>query len=296
MRKWEEGILLAATAFLLWPAASAASPKAEVYQSKPRRGDAFLVRLTEAAGTGPIAAEFRGRTFPLWPEGEGWEGFVAVERDTEPGEALVSFLDLSNGARSPLTVVKIEVRDREFPVQHLAVKESTVTLSPEDQERAGREAKSIGRALAERTARKLWRSPLTRPVEGPLSSSYGFQRIYNGKPRSPHGGIDFAAPRGTPVLAATEGRVLLAGDFFFTGWSLFIDHGYGVISGYFHMDRLVVGEADTVAAGQKVGEVGSTGRSTGPHLHWSVYISGVKVDPLSVLALTGGEGTRGEIP
>jgi murein DD-endopeptidase MepM/ murein hydrolase activator NlpD len=90
------------------------------------------------------------------------------------------------------------------------------------------------------------------------------------------------------VGAATEGRVILAGDFFYTGWSLFLDHGYGIVSGYFHMDRLVAGEGDAVAAGQKVGEVGSTGRSTGPHLHWSVYVSGVKVDPRSVVALTGG--------
>lgn len=253
----------------------------------PSRGDAFLVRLAETDGPGPFTAEFGGHSFPLWPSEEGkWEGFAAVERDAEPGEAVVSFFDSSKDEKMPLGRMTVTVKDREFPVQRLTVEESKVTLSPEDQERAAREAKRIGRALAERTMDKLWDSPLARPVEGRVTSAFGFQRIYNGKPRSPHGGLDIAASRGTPVGASSGGRVLLADDLFYTGWSVLLDHGYGLVSGYFHMDRIAVGEGDLVAAGQKVGEVGSTGRSTGPHLHWSVYVSGVKVDPQSVVALT----------
>lgn len=288
-RRGMTAVFLTAAALLLWPAVGGASPRVEVIPAAPRRGDAFLMRLADATGPGPVTAEFGGRSFPLWAAGEDrWEGFGAVERDAAPGETVVSFFDLAEGGKRPLAEAKLIVEDREFPVQRLTVEESKVTLSPEDQQRAAREAKLIGRALAERTRIKLWSSPLARPVEGPVTSAFGFQRIYNGKPRSPHAGLDLAAPRGTPVGAPTEGRVLLAGDFFYTGWSVFLDHGYGLVSGYFHMDRLAVGEGDGVSAGQKVGEVGSTGRSTGPHLHWSVYVSGVKVDPQSVVALTSG--------
>ncbi|MEW6487154.1 MAG: M23 family metallopeptidase, partial [Thermodesulfobacteriota bacterium] len=158
-----------------------------------------------------------------------------------------------------------------------------------------REAVRIRAALAGRSDRRLWEGSFRVPAEGPVSSPFGVRRIYNDKPRGYHGGLDIAAPRGAPVLAGAAGRVALAGDFFYTGNTVFLDHGLGLFTAYFHLDSLAVEDGEAVAAGQLVGRVGSTGRSTGPHLHWGVYVSGLRADPLSLLRIAG-RGVGGEGP
>jgi murein DD-endopeptidase MepM/ murein hydrolase activator NlpD len=127
--------------------------------------------------------------------------------------------------------------------------------------------------------------PFLQPVTGPLSSSFGRRRILNGEPRSPHSGLDIAADTGTPVLAPASGTVTLTGDFYFNGNTVFVDHGQGLISMMCHLNRIDVHEGDTVTRGDVLGQVGATGRVTGPHLHWSVSMNGNRVDPVQVMQL-----------
>ena len=125
---------------------------------------------------------------------------------------------------------------------------------------------------------RLW-----KPTNGPLSSSFGSRRILNGEARNPHSGLDIAAPAGAPVFAPAAGEVAAAGNFFFTGNTLLIDHGEGLITLYAHLSRLDVKTGEQIALGQQIGLVGATGRATGPHLHWAAYLNGAAIDPALVV-------------
>ncbi|MDX1581455.1 MAG: M23 family metallopeptidase [Alphaproteobacteria bacterium] len=134
----------------------------------------------------------------------------------------------------------------------------------------------------------LWQG-FIRPVDDPLGSPFGLRRILNGKPRSPHSGVDFRSPRGTGIKAPARGRVVLVDDLFFTGRTVVLDHGAGLYSYYAHLEEPRCRTGETLAAGTVLGTVGSSGRATGPHLHWGVKLRGKRVDPLAVIALLGGE-------
>ena len=144
----------------------------------------------------------------------------------------------------------------------------------------------IERELAEQTRAYQQFSPrqpsnllFDRPVNGPLSSPFGLRRFFNGEERNPHSGLDFAANRGTPIKAPAAGKVILIGDYFFNGKTVFLDHGQGLISMFCHLSEIDVQLGDEIARGGHVGKVGATGRATGPHLHWNASLNDARVDP-----------------
>ena len=118
-----------------------------------------------------------------------------------------------------------------------------------------------------------------KPVQGPLSSPFGLKRFFNGQSRAPHSGLDFAVPTGTPIRAPAAGRVILTGNYFFNGNTVFVDHGQGLISMFCHLSVIDVSPGDTLARGQILGKVGATGRVTGAHLHWNVSLNDARIDP-----------------
>ncbi len=131
---------------------------------------------------------------------------------------------------------------------------------------------------------KIFDEKFIMPVEGRLTGFFGSQRILNEKPRRPHYGIDIAQKKGSPIIAPSSGKVkLIAKNMFFTGNTLILDHGLGLISIFAHMDEIFVSEGQYVEIRQKIGSVGMTGRATGPHLHWGIYLENTPVDPLTIL-------------
>jgi len=269
----------------------------EAIPPHPLLGEVFTVVIRGAEAASAVEVGFDGRTFAAWRDEGRWEALVAAERDADPG-----FRDVAvtlDGAGEPATVLlkaPVMLGQRHDPEQRLTVSERMVTLSQEDQKRAAREAARIASALGGRSPARLWEGAFRVPTDGPVSSPFGVRRFYNGKPRSYHSGLDIASPQGTPVRSPEKGRVALVGDFFYTGNTVLLDHGLGLITAFFHLESVAVREGQVVAAGTTLGRVGSTGRSTGAHLHWGVYVAGVKVDPMSLLRASGGAAGGGETP
>jgi murein DD-endopeptidase MepM/ murein hydrolase activator NlpD len=215
-----------------------------------------------------------GRAVRVAPDGSFVIGFG---REASAEAALdVTFADGSREHRS------VAIAARQYDVQRIdGLPPQQVTPDAATQERIDRERALIAAARKADSDLVFFEAPLRWPALGPISGVYGSQRILNGEPRAPHMGVDIAAPRGTPVMAAAAGTVTLAQrDLFFTGGTVIIDHGYGLATTYQHMDRVDVTVGQHVEAGTPIGVVGATGRVTGPHLHWSLNWYDIRLDPM----------------
>ncbi len=160
---------------------------------------------------------------------------------------------------------------------------SKVNLSKENQTRANREALEIKAALSKSTTEITPSFNFIPPVPGNVTSPFGKQRFINGSPRSAHLALDLSGAIGTPIIAPLKGKVVLVGNYFYTGLTLILDHGHGLFSSYAHMSEIKAELGDLLEQSQQIGSVGSTGRVTGPHLHWTVYFDGNKVNPESLI-------------
>jgi murein DD-endopeptidase MepM/ murein hydrolase activator NlpD len=174
----------------------------------------------------------------------------------------------------------LTVKKRKFDIQRIdGLPEAFVTPPPEMEARIREEGERVDRARKLDDARTDFLEGFIWPVTGRVSGVYGSQRILNGKPRAPHWGVDIAAPVDTPILAPAPGVVTLAADLYFTGWTLILDHGHGLSSVFMHMTRVTAREGQRVRRGEEIGRLGSTGRATGPHLHWGMNLFAVRLDP-----------------
>jgi len=212
-----------------------------------------------------------------------------VKTDTS-GMKLLS-VRLRSGAIDHGFSWQIQVLERSYPEERLTVPGNMVSPPGDVLSRIARERELVRKALETSTSETMWALPFSKPLSGDVTSPYGQRRYYNGRPGTRHGGVDFRAARGTAVKAAAEGVVVLAGDHYFAGKSVYIDHGNRVISMYFHLSSITVEQGERVACGDVLGLSGMSGRVTGPHLHFGVCVCGEMVDPLELLSCpTGGNG------
>lgn len=213
-----------------------------------------------------------------------WQVLIGVDLDVAPGRHTVSIA----GGRRPetfLTTRTLVVEPKQFRTRRLTVEPRYVEPPAEVTERIIREAEQLNAIWASRSDRH-WTGPFVAPVPDRANSAFGSRSVFNGVPRSPHGGTDFLSPAGRPVLAPGRGRVVLAADLYFTGGTVVVDHGLGLVSLFAHLSSIDVEPDTIVEAGSQLGEVGATGRVTGPHLHWTVRLNGTRVDPLSLMEVT----------
>ena len=246
-----------------------------------------LVMLSVAART--TLSDVRARAFDRdWPafavDARTWRVLVGIDLDVRPRTYTVAITGRSEASELNATHPLV-VTARQFRTRKLTVDPGFVNPPPEAVERINREAAELNELWSHSDASKLWTAAFVRPVPDEANSAFGTRSILNGEPRSPHSGADFNSPTGTPIKAPSGGRVVLAGDRYFTGNTVMIDHGLTLFSLFAHLSEIDVKVGDTVAAGDVIGKVGATGRVTGPHLHWSVRINGARVDPLSLLAV-----------
>jgi hypothetical protein len=256
------------------------------HPAKPRVGDAAFLQLRGAPDGASVEGMVDGRPLVFFPYAGAYAALVGFDLEVKPGVKPWQLVVLT-GDRDPVTVRgKVGVLRRDFPAQRLSLPPGMVDLDPETTQRAVSEGERLQTLYRTITPERLWRGAFTRPVGGTEpGSGFGARRIINGKPRMPHGGIDYAAPTGTPVVAVNAGRVALVADFFFPGRLVAIDHGLGLYTLYFHLDSAAVSQGDVVDRGQTIGTVGATGRATGPHLHFGAHVAGARIDPATLLVL-----------
>jgi murein DD-endopeptidase MepM/ murein hydrolase activator NlpD len=224
-----------------------------------------------------------------------WQALLGIDVDTAPGSYEVSFEATSAGHTTTATT-ELNITAGTFGRRVLKVDEGYVNPPDPAIARIKREAVEIERLWTQSEPRRLWDLGFVRPVPGRANGAFGSRSIFNGQPRQPHGGADFLSPAGTAILAPNSGRIVLARDLYFTGNTLVIDHGLGVFSLLAHLSVMDVHQGDLVTRGQTIGQVGATGRVTGPHLHWAVRMNGARVDPLSVLAAVGQDAIDTQPP
>lgn len=182
----------------------------------------------------------------------------------------------------------LKITGKDFGEQALSLPTGMVDFSRENLERVKSDADKLRTILDERFSERYWRESFVLPVEGRISTRFGVRRVLNGKPRSPHTGVDIAAAKGTPVAAANSGVVTMVDNHYLTGWTVVLDHGWGVSTIYAHLDSVSAREGQLVKRGQTLGTIGDTGRATGPHLHLGAFVRGTKVDPLLLIEATAG--------
>ncbi|MDH5377063.1 MAG: peptidoglycan DD-metalloendopeptidase family protein [Gammaproteobacteria bacterium] len=204
-----------------------------------------------------------------------WHAIVGIPLAAEVGEHKIQ---INHGSASK--EMAFAIKDKKYRTQELKIKNKRmVEPNTNDMERITSERSRIGKALKHWSDNDDVILDFAVPVKGRKSSSFGSRRVFNGQPRRPHSGMDIAAPLGTPIKAPAPGQVIETGNYFFNGNTVFIDHGQGLVTMYCHMDSLGVKPGQQIKTGEVIGSVGKTGRVTGPHLHWSVSLNNVRVDP-----------------
>jgi murein DD-endopeptidase MepM/ murein hydrolase activator NlpD len=236
-------------------------------------GGVKLLRL-EVSGDVAPRVEADGHRALVVRDGEAWIAVVGIPLSTPVGDMRVEVYGVA-GAQP----VDFTVADKHYLAQSLTVAPGQVDLSAQDLARVKREHAVLDRALEHWSAAPPESLRWYPPVPGVHSSSFGMRRVFNGEARNPHTGMDIAAATGTPVSSPAAGTVLETGNYFFTGNTVLIDHGEGLISMYCHLSAIDVQPGQRVAAGTRLGAVGMTGRATGPHLHWALSLNRAWVDP-----------------
>ena len=224
---------------------------------------------------------FRDEVLYLYPDIGGAVILLPVGLETPAGDypLRAALTDLQGRTTAKELVLRVDYKER--PEEHLTLPERMVTPDVETVARINREAKRLNEKFALRSPR-FW-TTFARPVSEPVNSVFGKRRVLNGKPKSPHSGTDFRSPSGTPVRSISNGQVTLVSDLFYTGQTVVVDHGEGLFSLYAHLSKILVEEGHDLRVGDILGEVGSTGRSTGAHLHLTVRLLGERVDPLALI-------------
>ncbi len=262
----------------------------ELFPKVVKQGDVCLIRASGATPLASIHGEFRGKRFPMaigTPNGT-YEGLLGIDLRTRPARYEIKVVATDKGGRVYGNTLGFKVQKVAFRTQTLSLPSSMVDLDPETLARAEREAKRLKALFQAFRDERIWSGAFLRPVPGEVTTSFGLRRIINGQKRQPHAGVDLRAEEGTPVLACNGGVVVLVDQLFFSGRSVVLDHGWGLYSMVAHLSEALVQEGDRVASGAPIGRVGSTGRSTGPHLHWAIRINGAQVNPLSLLQVMNG--------
>lgn len=246
-------------------------------------GNPFVAEAWSDIPTENITFSWRGKNCPVktLPTASGSHAVIMLPvplDEKASSRKLEAFADKKSKAAMTIKIVQVN-----RSVQKLRVDKKYVNPPAEAQDRIKADREKVRNTLATSQPVKKWALPFVRPVQGSVSSQFGLKRVFNGQPRGEHRGLDLRGAQGTPIHAAADGTVALADNLYYSGNTVYLDHGDGVFSAYLHMSAIDVKPGQEVKAGQVIGRVGATGRVTGPHLHLSLLVQGASVDPLPLL-------------
>src|SRR3954463_1478889 len=290
--------LLLLACCILFASAAQAQPRAPapaVAEKTVVAGQGRVARVRLGKASAPPIARLDGRRLLVRKERGEWIALAGIPLSAKAGAKLAVAVDYGDG-RSEARAVRVIAQ--KYPTQHLTVAPDQAELPAEPLARYEEQRVHLAQTLATFSETGPASLSLVQPTPGHRSGSFGLRRLINGMPRNPHGGLDIAAPVGTPVVAAAAGRVIDLGDYLFLGNTIIVDHGQGLLTLYAHLSAIHVQAGDAVAAGATIGEVGATGRVTGPHLHFSVYLNAASVDPaifLPAQSATSDAGSSGSL-
>lgn len=263
----------------------------ELRLSSPVASQGTLL-LAEVHSLSPLSdakGEWDSRTAPFWQSGSNgkiWRALLGADLEKPTGEYDFKVTAQAAGGDPVTCSASIAVKAGHFPTENLHVENKFVEPDPEQLARAKEEAQRLREIFDRVTPERLWQGRFRLPLSGVTAgSNFGRRRILNGQPSSPHTGVDFPSPAGTPVHAAQRGRVLLAESLYFPGNTVILDHGLGVYTLYGHLSEISVKVGDVVQPGAVLGKVGATGRVTGPHLHWGLTVNKARVNALQIVKL-----------
>jgi hypothetical protein len=259
-------------ALLLLPALAAAALNPPRTSLVP--GGVATFKLPGGTGDKPVVT-YDGVPVMVVRDGAAWLAVVGLSLDTGPGDRSIHVEQPGQPPRD----ITFRVVGKQYRTQQLKVAPNQVNLSPEDEARVKLEQDKTRAAMALFSTEVPATLRLPPPVPGPRSSSFGLRRVFNGEARRPHSGMDIAAPKGTPIKAPLGGKIVDTGEYFFNGGNVMIDHGQGLVTMYCHLSKIRVELGQQVKPGDVIGDVGATGRVTGPHLHWGVILNRTSVDP-----------------
>jgi murein DD-endopeptidase MepM/ murein hydrolase activator NlpD len=251
------------------------------------QGSLLLAEVIKPKGMQEVSAEWGERSTPLWTDGASGNtlhSLLGVDLEKAPGkyEWKVSWKNSAGEAASCSAFVI--VRNGKFPTENLKVEKQFVEPDPEQQRRAAEDQKKMKAIYDTETPERLWAGPFRLPLKETVTGgNFGRRRVLNGQARSPHAGVDFPAPTGTPVFAAQSGKVVLAENLYYSGNTVVLDHGFGIHTLYAHLSAIESQVGQTVTTNTEIGKVGATGRVTGPHLHWGLTIQHARVNAMQVV-------------
>lgn len=269
----------------------------EVPGAATPEGGVFAVSVVSPEAIAEASGLFQGREIEFFPDCKPeansgckrYSALVGVEYGTPPGTADFS-VKAKVGVENLELRAPVPVKAGVFPSEKLSVPPKTVFPSKKDQKKIMRDRVVLNHAYAVKTATQFWDPPVVMPIASTATSAWGTSRVYNGKKESVHFGTDLRAPMGTPIVAPITGRVAVARFLFYTGYTVILDHGYGLFTIYGHMSKLLVKTGDVLQKGKVMGLSGMTGRASGPHLHWGVNLHGTKVDPNALMLVLNQKG------
>ncbi|MBX3237463.1 MAG: M23 family metallopeptidase [Nitrospiraceae bacterium] len=258
-------------------------------QYSGKQGQVLLVKVPGLKDAAKVQGRFLGRTVsffqdPAGGESGGYLGLLGIDLQDVPGTHEL-IVDAQLGEQIRHFSYHVLVGKEKFAVEHLKLPKEKVDLDEKATARWKAEQEQVRRVLAEESGMRLWQTGFVEPVHGKRTGIFGSVRIMNGQARNPHNGEDIGAPMGTDVIASNDGVVRLVVDHIFSGRGIYLDHGLGLYSMYFHLADVLVKEGDLIKTGQVIGKVGATGRATGPHLHWGMKVGGARVNPYAMLDL-----------
>lgn len=261
------------------------------------QGSLLVVELRSTKQLEAVEGRWNDRDVPFWrTPGEdstasGTEvrrALLGVDLEKPAGKYEFTATARLSGGQQETCRATIEVNAGHFATENLTVKKQFVEPNPAQVARAQAETKKLRAIFDHVTPERLWSGGFRLPLEGEFKgTNFGRRRVLNGQPGSPHTGVDFPAPTGTPVHAAQSGRVVLAEELYFSGNTVIVDHGLGIYTFYCHFSETDVKLGDSVKGGTVLGKVGATGRVTGPHLHWGLTVERARVNAEDIVKVLG---------